>query len=138
MRRDIFAEVGGFRNGLGRIGVRPLGGEETELSIRAKSHWPQHIFLYEPQAKIHHRVSPSRTTLSYFLARCYSEGLSKTAIARIVGTQKGLASERSYTLITLPLGIARGLSDALIHRDFAGFLRACAIVIGFWQRLLAT
>jgi len=135
IRRDIFAEVGGFRNGLGRIGARPLGGEETELSIRAKQRWPQHIFLYEPQAKIHHRVSTSRTTLNYFLARCYSEGLSKTAIARIVGTQKGLASERSYTLITLPLGVVRGLGDTLMHRDLSGLLRSCAIVIGFLATL---
>lgn len=132
MRRDIFAEVGGFRNGLGRIGTRPLGGEETELSIRAKQRWPQHIFLYEPRAKIHHRVSASRTTLRYFLTRCYSEGLSKTAIARIVGTKNGLASERSYTLITLPRGVVRGLGDALIGRDPSGLLRACAIVLGLF------
>ncbi len=134
MRRDIFAEVGGFRNGLGRIGARPLGGEETELSIRAKMHWPQHIFLYEPRAKIHHRVSSSRTTLRYFLARCYAEGLSKTAIARAVGAKRGLASERSYVLRTLPLGILRGLNDAFRHRDPAGLLRASAIIMG----LLAT
>jgi glycosyltransferase involved in cell wall biosynthesis len=132
MRRDIFAEAGGFRNGLGRIGTRPLGGEETELSIRAKQRWPDHIFLYEPHAKIHHRVSPSRTTFSYFLSRCYSEGLSKTAIAQVVGTKQGLASERSYTMRTLPLGVLRGLNDALKHRDYAGFLRACAIIVGLF------
>ncbi len=132
MRRDIFAEVGGFRNGLGRIGNRPLGGEETELSIRARQRWPQHIFLYEPKAKIHHRVSASRTTLRYFLARCYSEGLSKTAIASIVGAKNGLAAERSYTLITLPRGIARGLSDTFIRHDLSGLLRACAIVLGLF------
>lgn len=132
MRRDIFSEVGGFRNGLGRIGTRPLGGEETELSIRAKQRWPQHIFLYEPQAKIHHRVLASRTTLKYFLTRCYSEGLSKTAIAAIVGTKNGLASERSYTLITLPRGVIRGIGDALIHRDPSGLLRAGAIVLGLF------
>jgi glycosyltransferase involved in cell wall biosynthesis len=134
MRRDIFAEAGGFRNGLGRIGARPLGGEETELSIRAKQRWPDHIFLYEPHAKIHHRVPPARTTFRYFLSRCYSEGLSKRAISQVVGADRGLAAERSYVLHALPLGILRGLRDALWHRDFSGLLRACAIVIG----LLAT
>jgi len=132
MRRDIFAEVGGFRNGLGRIGTRPLGGEETELSIRAKQHWPDHIFLYEPHARIHHRVSSSRTTFRYFLSRCYSEGLSKRAISQVVGAENGLASERSYAMRSLPLGVLRGLSDALWHRDFSGLLRACAIVVGLF------
>ena len=132
MRRDIFAKVGGFRNGLGRIGTRPLGGEETELSIRAKLQWPDHIFLYEPHARIHHRVSPSRTTFRYFLSRCYSEGLSKRAISQVVGMQHGLASERSYVMRSLPLGVLRGLSDAVWHRDFSGLLRACAIVAGLF------
>lgn len=130
MRRDIFAVVGGFRNGLGRIGTLPMGGEETELAIRAKRHWPQHIFLYEPRAKIHHRVDASRTTWRYFLARCYAEGLSKAAIAQVAGADLGLASERSHVLRTLPLGVLRGLGDALLYSDPNGFLRAMAIVVG--------
>ncbi|MBV9229472.1 MAG: glycosyltransferase family 2 protein [Chloroflexi bacterium] len=135
MRRDIFTEIGGFRDGLGRIGTLPLGGEETELSIRAKQHWPQHIFLYEPRAKIHHRVSSSRTTLRYFLSRCYSEGLSKTAIAQAVGAEQGLASERSYTLRTLPLGILRGLGNTIWQGNLSGLLQACAIIIGLFATM---
>ena len=130
MRRDIFAVIGGFRNGLGRIGTHPLGGEETELSIRAKQHWPQRIFLYEPRAKIRHRVESSRATWRYFLARCYWEGFSKAAITRIVGTHHGLASERSYVWHTLPLGVLRGLGEVLRNADANGLLRAAAIVMG--------
>jgi hypothetical protein len=33
---------------------------------------------------------------------------------------------------SLPLGVLRGLSDALWHRDFSGLLRACAIVVGLF------
>ena len=77
-----------------------------------------------------HRVPASRTDLRYFCSRCYSEGLSKAIVARYVGKQDTLASERAYTLRTLPRGVARNLNDALIHHDLTGLLRAGAIVVG--------
>jgi hypothetical protein len=130
LRRELFAVVGGFRSGMGRADALPLGCEETELCIRARQHWPQKIFLYEPQAIIHHRIPLRRASWRYFRTRCYAEGLSKAAVARYVGTQDGLASERAYTLRTLPHGVARGLADALIRLDASGFLRAGAIILG--------
>jgi hypothetical protein len=51
-------------------------------------------------------------------------------MTRYVGTKDGLASERAYTLRTLPYGIVHGLTDALFHHDLTGFARAGAIVVG--------
>ncbi len=129
-RREVFEVAGGFRNGVGRVGTRPMGCEETELCIRAKQHWPQKVFLYEPQARIHHRISSSRASWHYFRSRCYAEGLSKAVVAQYVGVKDGLATERTYTLQTLPLGIFRGLMDGFFHLDLTAFLRAGAIVAG--------
>ncbi len=129
-RREVFEVVGGFRHGIGRVGKHPLGCEETELCIRARQHWPQHRFLYEPRASIQHRIPAYRASWRYFCSRCYAEGLSKAAIARFVGTQDALASERSYIRRTLPLGIVRGLRDTLVHRDGIGMKRAGAMVAG--------
>ncbi len=131
-RRAIFEEVGGFRNEIGRAGTRPMGCEETELCIRAKQQWPEKIFLYEPRAKIHHRIPPKRTTWRYFRSRCYAEGLSKALVARYVGTKDGLASERAYTFRMLPLGVVRGAMDGLLRLDPAGFSRAGAIIAGLF------
>src|SRR6266571_1906453 len=39
-------------------------------------------------------------------------------------------SERAYTLQTFPLGILRGLVNALFHGHSTGFLRVGAIVVG--------
>lgn len=130
MRREIFEAVGGFRTGIGRTSRRPLGCEETELCIRAGQHWPQKIFLYEPQISVQHRIPTSRATWAYFCARCYAEGQSKALVARYVGRGDGLASERTYTLKTLPQGVARGLADALFRHDRMGLARAGAIVAG--------
>jgi len=129
-RREVFEVVGGFRSGVGRAGKRPVGCEETELCIRAKQHWPQKVFLYEPQARIHHRISPKRAQWQYFCSRCYAEGLSKAIVVRYVGTKDGLASERTYILRTLPQGVVRGMMVGLFHLDLTGFLRAGAIIAG--------
>ncbi|HLG77112.1 MAG TPA: glycosyltransferase family 2 protein [Ktedonobacteraceae bacterium] len=130
MRREVFEGVGGFTDGLGRVGSRPLGGEETELCIRARQFWPERVFLYDPQARIHHRIPSKRGRWAYFCARCFSEGLSKAAIARCVGARDSLASERAYILHMLPAGVWRGMRDGLFHFDPAGFQRAGAILAG--------
>lgn len=129
-RREVFEVAGGFRVGIGRAGSRPLGGEETELCIRARQRWPHRVFLYDPQAKIHHRIPPSRSKWHYFRSRCYAEGLSKALITKYVGARASLASERGYTLTVLLLGVVRSLMNSFLHFDKHEFLRACAIVCG--------
>ncbi len=130
IRREVFETVGGFRNGLGRVNTRPIGGEETELCIRAKQHWPGRLFLCEPRAVIHHRIPPQRASWQYFRSRCYAEGLSKATIARYTGAKDSLASELTYILRTLPGGAIQGVMDGLFHHEPAGFLRTGAIVTG--------
>ena len=128
-RREAFEAVGGFSNGIGRVGTRPVGCEETELCIRIGQRRPDSTLLYIPSASVKHRVPGKRGTWSYFLSRCYAEGLSKALVSRLVGAQDGLSSERTYTMRTLPRGVLRGLSDT-VRGDPAGLGRASAIVIG--------
>jgi glucosyl-dolichyl phosphate glucuronosyltransferase len=130
LRRDLFAEIGGFRSGIGRLGKRPLGCEETELCIRARQRWPESTILFEPGARVRHRVTAERIRWSYFRARCYAEGLSKVMVASHTGVRDGLASERTYALRALPLGVLRGLRDTLTLRDLAGIARSGAIIAG--------
>ncbi|MDQ3668758.1 MAG: glycosyltransferase [Actinomycetota bacterium] len=129
-RREIFDAIGGFRSGIGRVGTRPVGCEETELSIRVRQRYPSAVVLYEPRARVRHRVPASRTRFSYFLSRCYAEGLSKALVTRLAGARDGLSSERSYMLRTLPRGVANGLRDAVLGRDGHGLARAAWIVAG--------
>ena len=129
-RRSVFTSAGGFRHGIGRIGTLPVGCEETEFCIRVRQQSPMATFLYQPMARVHHRVSPNRTTWKYFTSRCYSEGLSKALISRLVGTGDGLASERSYTMRTLPKGVVRGLEETLLRSNPAGIGASAAIISG--------
>ncbi len=129
-RREMFEGVGAFRTEMGRIGTIPVGCEETELCIRAHQYWPQRIFLYEPRARIHHHIPSSRTNWRYFRSRCFAEGLSKAAVARYVGAKDGLATERTYIVRNLLHGMARGVTDGILHLDLKGFARAATIAAG--------
>ncbi|NUS84944.1 MAG: glycosyltransferase family 2 protein [Streptomyces sp.] len=129
-RREAFELTGGFATGIGRDGdKRPLGCEETELCIRLTRARPDAVLLIDDRAVIHHRVPPVRERFAYFRSRAYAEGLSKALVARSVGAQAGLSTERRYTTRVLPAGIARGLRDALLGRP-GGAGRAAAIVAG--------
>jgi GT2 family glycosyltransferase len=108
-RREVFAEVGGFTEGLGRVGRLPLGCEETELCIRASQRWPHRRHVYEPAAVVRHRVPAGRGQWRYFAHRCLAEGVSKARVSRLVGATAGLASERAYTTQILPRAAARAL-----------------------------
>jgi glycosyltransferase involved in cell wall biosynthesis len=129
-RRTAFDAAGGFATGIGRDGdKRPLGCEETELCIRLTHAKPDAILLIDDRAVIHHRVPEAREHFGYFRTRAYAEGLSKALVARSVGSDKGLESERRYATRVLPAGVARGLRDAVLARP-GGAGRAGAIVAG--------
>jgi GT2 family glycosyltransferase len=129
-RREVFESIGGFRSGIGRIGRRPLGGEETELCLRIRQYWAEDRLMYQPGAKVLHRVPSDRASLGYFCERCFGEGLSKAAVMCSVGSKGSLATEWRYSVHTLPKGVVRGLVDGLIRMDGTGLLRVGAIVVG--------
>jgi cellulose synthase/poly-beta-1,6-N-acetylglucosamine synthase-like glycosyltransferase len=131
-RRSLFEgpdAVGGFTAGIGRLGTRPVGCEETELCIRIGQRLPGAVILFDPRAIVHHKVPASRGSWSYFRARCYAEGLSKAAVSALVGTDRALAAERRYTTRILPAGVVAGLRDG-VHGRPVGFGRAAAIIAG--------
>ena len=140
VRKRTLEEIGGFREaGAGgqpreirsRGVVRAQGNvpDDTDLAIRVKQRWPEFIWLYEPEAKVHHTVTRERATLSYFLRRSFEEGAGKARLAAFVGSRDGLSSERRHLGVVLPRGIARGLRQ-LLDGDPNGGLRALAIVVG--------
>lgn len=129
-RREVFEAIGGFRRGMGHMGRNPIGCDETELCIRLHQHWPDKILLHAPLAVIHHYVPDGKSTLYYFLRRCYLEGRSKAMISWLVGFKDGMANERVHAFQTIPKGVINNLKDAILHGDIGGLTRAAAIVAG--------
>ena len=114
VRRSVFGDVGGFAEDLGRIGRNPLGCEETELCIRARQAYRRAgrdaRVVFEPAAAVDHRVGTERVRWSYLRRRCWSEGLSKAAVARLVGSDDALSTERAYVARVLPRAVVRELA----------------------------
>lgn len=128
-RREVFDMVGMFTVGIGRLGTRPVGCEETEFCIRVRQHKPEAAIVYDPSAAVDHRVGMPRTCFSYFASRCYAEGLSKALVTDLVGQQSALASERRYVSRVLPQGILRAISAGL-RGDGFGAARGGALLAG--------
>jgi len=128
VRTSLLAEIGGFSTSLGRQGRNQAGCEETEMCIRAADRTGG-AFVYVPDSVVHHRVPASRATVSYFVRRCYAEGMSKRQVTELAGAHDGLSAERSFALRVASTGIARHLG-ALGHGDGAGVARALSIVVG--------
>jgi GT2 family glycosyltransferase len=128
-RREVFGTIGGFTDGLGRVGSRPLGCEETELGIRLRQWRPGAHLVYEPAAVVRHRVTADRMAWRYFCSRCYAEGFSKAMVSRLVGARDALETERRYVRSVLPRAIIRGL-DPRRRDQRLGFASAGAILAG--------
>lgn len=129
-RKGMFGVAGGFTADVGRSGARlPLGGEETEFCIKIGQRRPDARLLIDHRAVIWHRIPASRGRFSYFITRCYAEGLSKAQVSHAVGAAEGMSAERRHAAVTLPAGIGRGVAAAF-RGDLAGLGRAAAIIAG--------
>lgn len=139
LRRDVLMSINGFHEAVGKgatgLLLNDVGGDDTEVSIHVARQYPDAQFYYTPTALVWHSVPAQRATLSYFLRRSYIEGLTKAKIVSMYGANMGLSTERNYTFKVLPLGVIRGVADALLHHDPTGLARAGAIVAAFMATL---
>jgi glucosyl-dolichyl phosphate glucuronosyltransferase len=128
-RQEVFEKLE-FFPGLGHAHGRSLGGEETDFCIRLAETRPGEWIIYEPRALVHHHVPLERASLSYFLSRCYTEGLSKGVLSGRVGRRAGLASERAYVRGVLPRAVLGAIADAVRTRQPSVVSRAFATALG--------
>jgi hypothetical protein len=114
VRRDVFTEVRGFREGFGKLGGRNRP-EDTDLCLRmgaAGGRW-----MYVPEAVVHHHVPAERATFRFLLRRCYAEGRGKVQMARLLDGSSSLGAERSYLTRTLPRALLRDVRGTVRPRD---------------------
>ena len=129
MRTDSARQVGGFDSAVGRVGSKPSGCEETELSIRLTAGTPGSVILYVPAASVDHHVSPDRVRVGYLLRRCWHEGRSKADVVRLAGASSGLERERRHIAAVIPAAILRD-ARGFVTGDVAGLARAAAAISG--------
>jgi len=127
VRQEVFAAVGGFLVGFGKLGDKNRP-EDTELCLRmsalAGGHW-----MFVPEATIRHEVPARRATFVFFLHRCYAEGRGKVQMAGLHDGGQSLGAERAY-LWSLPKAVARNLGAALRGRGVDHALQAGGVIAG--------
>ncbi|MFG1928444.1 glycosyltransferase family 2 protein [Cryptosporangium sp. NPDC048952] len=137
VRRDVFAEVGGFRADFGKVGdvSEP---EDTELCLRMSRSRPGAVWLRVPAAVIRHHVPAERSSVAFFLRRCWLEGRGKAGLAKLTRNRTALSEESSYLRRVLP----RGLRAYLLQGDVtkAGMVLAgvASTGVGFALQLART
>jgi hypothetical protein len=129
VKRSAFETVGGFREDFGKIGNRSLP-EDTDLCLRIAAVQDNAVWMWDPEKVMQHRVPAGRATFRYLMSRCFLQGWGKAAMARMDGFDESTALERSYAIRTLPVGVGRGLADA-VRGDVSGLGRSGAIIAAF-------
>jgi hypothetical protein len=134
VRREIFEEIGGFRDGFGKIDRRS-NPEDTDLCLRATEASAGGVWIYDPAGVVSHRIPHEYTTLRFILARCFSQGKGKASLATMNGMIRSTSTERWYVRRVLPRGIARGLRE-VARGDFFGACRSLVIVAALFMALV--
>jgi GT2 family glycosyltransferase len=134
-RRTVFSDVGRFDTEVGRTAAVPLGCEETMLGIRVGRHYGQGSIVQVPSAIVDHKVGAERATVRYLMKRCFSEGISKAAVARKVGRADASSSELQYVRKVLPSGIAAGVARCA-RGEMDGLKAAGLILLGLFCTVL--
>lgn len=127
-RTSIFDDFEGFSSSIGRLGSKPLGCEETELCIRIRKRWPNHKVLYIPSARVRHYVPKTRQRRSYFLSRCFYEGISKAVVRSLAGASS-FDTEARYVRETLPRGLFQRVNLALRPQPSLGALQEASMMV---------
>lgn len=129
MRTQLALDVGGFDASIGRVGTRPAGCEETELSIRLTAARPGSAIYYEPESVVDHQVAPDRVRFRYFVRRCWHEGLSKASVVELSGASAGLERERRQAAVVIPKAVARETGE-LVRGHLSALSRVAAMASG--------
>ncbi|MFC6873767.1 glucosyl-dolichyl phosphate glucuronosyltransferase [Halobellus marinus] len=82
-RTEVLEELGGFETQVGRQGEKNLQAHETEFCARMREAYGQGV-IYNPDAKVGHKVFEFRTEKRWLLERAFWQGYSKRAMETIV------------------------------------------------------
>jgi O-antigen biosynthesis protein len=133
-RRSLMIHVGGFLETpeLGNVGATHSSSDETEPCMRLRQHNPNGVILFDPKARVYHKVPVHKATYSYFLSRCRCEGRSK-AVIRQLAQQDGLSSETTHVKKTLLPAVLRALGQWNIAKAAAIISGILMSSVGFLE-----
>ena len=88
VRRDVFENLGGFDETLGRVADKQVQGEEPEFGARLYEVYGERM-VYLPSARVAHKIFKYRTNRRWLLNRAFWQGYSKHVMNRILDDSGG-------------------------------------------------
>ena len=124
-RRDVFLELGGFREHMGKRGSNDLQGGETELCARLREVTDSGV-LYTPEAVVAHKVFEHRTELGWLVRRAFWQGYSKRTIEQLV-SYEALTEEGRFLQQLLAKSVPRRVAQLIRHPDLPGLTQLVSL-----------
>jgi glycosyltransferase involved in cell wall biosynthesis len=85
-RTEVLEELGGFATEVGRQGEKNLQAHETEFCARMREEYGRGV-VYNPDAKVGHKVFAWRTDPQWLFERAFWQGYSKRAMETLVSEE---------------------------------------------------
>lgn len=132
-RYDVFRDLGGFADSIGRRDDANLQAEEPELGARLRAEYGRGM-VYEPDAVVAHKIFPYRLRFRWLADRAFWQGYSKRAIDSL--TPETSADAESAFLRYLLLEAAPRRLKALVRSPSVtaagqlGMLFAITAIVG--------
>lgn len=104
-RRKIVLELGGYSEQLTITGTDVVGGEDTELVVRARHNYPDLKIIYDPSVVVYHLTKKKYLTVLSPLIRSFELGMRARRIFNekrpLLGSLKlGISAIREFVKIT--------------------------------------
>lgn len=125
-RREVFEELGGFSEHVGRVADRPIQGHESEICIRMRKEFGRGV-VYNTNAVVHHKVYQYRTELSWLVERCFWQGVSKRIMEQLVGDATD--EEMTFLKLLMTTYTPNRLRSLVSDPSLAGLTQLAALYI---------
>lgn len=87
-RAEVFDELGGFSEHVGRVGDKQLQAHETEICSRMQREYGQGV-IYTENAIVRHKILGYRLEWGWLVRRCFWQGYSKRVLEKLVPDSTG-------------------------------------------------
>ncbi len=120
VRKDVFYEVGGFNPDFSGDPSKLWFTGDNECGLEMKIYEAGHKIIYEPEARIDHRIPASRLTPKYFYDRNYIEGImdSFTHVRQQKGKKRVVLLLVSYSVYCYGMSLKK-LFGSFVKRAYA-------------------
>ncbi len=93
-KKDLLIKAGLFNVLLGVSEKRWIGGEDTDMFLKLQD--LKSTVVFNPKAKVYHRIDPRRTALKSVLQRSYNGGYSVAMLKKVRGYSPKSSAEDDY------------------------------------------